>query len=67
MSVGKFEERFDICRSVAHRQLHTLKLEVQSELSFHMEEGSSDKSSLIMGQCIHYQQSFSLINVQFHQ
>ena len=36
----------NISHSVAHRQFHTLKLEVQSEFSFHMEEGSSDKSFL---------------------
>ena len=67
MSAGNCQEICDISHSVAHRLLHTLKLEVQSELSFHMEEGSSDKSFLIMGQYIHYQQSFPLINVQLHQ
>ena len=67
MSVGNSEEKFHISHSVADRLLHTLKLEVQSELSFHMEEGSSDKSLLIMGQYIHDQQSVPLINFQFHQ
>ena len=47
--LGNFPVETDMSHSVAHRHLHTLKLEVQSELSFHMEEGSSDKSFLVMG------------------